>query len=61
VSEQIDNRIQDANKKAVERIQISRPVLVDIKSAIEVISRYEKEFNFPCWISYRMETDDRPS
>ena len=44
MSEQIDNRMKDANKKAVERIQSSRPVLVDIKSAIaiEVILRMKK-------------------
>jgi hypothetical protein len=29
--------MKDANKKAVERIQSSRPILVDIKSGIEVI------------------------
>ncbi|MGC2670164.1 MAG: hypothetical protein WA220_13385 [Candidatus Nitrosopolaris sp.] len=39
MSEQIDNRIKDANKikKVVERIQSSRPDHVDIKPATEII------------------------
>ncbi|MGB7952409.1 MAG: hypothetical protein WCF23_00385 [Candidatus Nitrosopolaris sp.] len=39
MSEQIDNRIKDANKikKAVERIQSPKPDHVDIKPAIEII------------------------
>jgi hypothetical protein len=55
VSEQIDNRIKDANKikKVVERIQSSRPDHVDIKPATEIIP-YEKEFNFPWkFVCYR--------
>jgi hypothetical protein len=43
VSEQIDNRIKDANKKAVERIQSLGPVLVDVKPAIFHVKKQESK------------------
>ena len=33
----IKEKIEDANKKAVDKILTSNPVLVDVKPAIEVV------------------------
>jgi len=46
MSEQIKNRIEDANRQAVERVLRSRPILVDIKPAIEVLSGMKKNSIF---------------
>jgi uncharacterized protein DUF1116 len=46
MSEQIKNRIEDANRQAVERVLRSRPILVDIKPAIEVLSGMKKNSVF---------------
>jgi hypothetical protein len=46
MSEQIKNKIEDANREAVEKVLRSRPILVDVKPAIEVLPRMKKNSIF---------------